>query len=440
MADLKAPRGTIDRFPPYSERCEHVIRCFINACRSHDFRIVHTPTFEDTRLFTRGVGESTDIVMKEMYSFKDKKGRDLSLRPEMTAGVIRALIEAGRRYTGQIEKLAYYGPMFRYDRPQKGRYREFFQVGIEAIGDTSPYLDVDVILLGWDFLVNLGIPPDYMIVRVNSIGDADDRNAYLELLKEHLKGFEDDLCHDCKSRIDLNTLRVFDCKNPKCKELISNAPRPLKHISSENKEHFDIVTEMLSAFNINFKIDESLVRGLDYYTHTVFEVFPTSEQEASQGALLGGGRYNGLFSTLSGGKLDFPAVGFASGLERVVSAVDWNLQDTIAISDLDFYIIVLSEDAKAQAYKIVRKLQTWGFSADLDYRSGKLKSQFKRSDGRNAKSVMIIGDDEINAGIIKYKPSRDNEIELNLSCFDNDNPPKEIIKFEEIISSNIKML
>ncbi len=427
MAELKAPRGTIDRFPPYSERCEHVIKCFVDACRAHDYRIVHTPTFEDTRLFTRGVGESTDIVMKEMYSFKDKKGRDLSLRPEMTAGVIRALIESGRRYTGQIEKLAYYGPMFRYDRPQKGRYREFFQVGIEAIGDTSPYLDVDVILLGWDYLVNLGIKPDDMIVIVNSIGDAEDRKTYLKILRDHLRKVEDELCGDCKSRLDINTLRVFDCKNPKCKELVSDAPRPLKHISSENREHFDIVIKMLESFDINYRIDENLVRGLDYYTHTVFEVFPTGEEEASQGALLGGGRYDGLFANLSGGELDFPAVGFASGVERVLEAVDWDSQDKKAISELDFYVVILGDSAKSQAYKIIRKLQQWGFSADIDYRAGKLKGQFKRSEARNAKSIMIIGDDEIAAGIVKFKPSIDKEIELSLSCFDMENPPDEIL-------------
>lgn len=426
MAELKAPRGTIDRFPPYSERCEHVIKCFVDACRAHDYRIVHTPTFEDTRLFTRGVGESTDIVMKEMYSFKDKKGRDLSLRPEMTAGVIRALIESGRRYTGQIEKLAYYGPMFRYDRPQKGRYREFFQVGIEAIGDTSPYLDVDVILLGWDYLINLGIKPDEMVVIVNSIGDAEDRKTYLKILREHLKKVEDELCGDCKSRLDINTLRVFDCKNPKCKELVSDAPRPLKHISSENREHFDIVTKMLESFDINYRIDENLVRGLDYYTHTVFEVFPTGDEEASQGALLGGGRYDGLFATLSNNELDFPAVGFASGVERVVEAVNWDTEDKNAVSELDFYIVILGDSAKSQAYKIIRKLQQWGFSADIDYRAGKLKSQFKRSEARNAKSIMIIGEDEINAGIVKCKPSRDKEIELSLSCFDKENPPDEL--------------
>jgi len=429
MTDLKAPRGTLDRFPPYSERCEHVIRCFLDACRVHDYRLIHTPTFEDTKLFTRGVGESTDIVMKEMYSFQDKKGRDISLRPEMTAGVVRALIEAGRRYNGQIEKLAYYGPMFRYDRPQKGRYREFFQVGIEAIGDSSPYLDVDVIMLGWDYLLNLGIKPDEMVVIVNSIGDSVDRNLYVQVLKDYLKNYEDDLCGDCKTRLDINTLRVFDCKISRCRELIKEAPSVFDYISDENRKHFDTVLDSLGSFGVNFTLQKDLVRGLDYYTHTVFEVYPTGEEEASQGALLGGGRYDGLFSTLSEGKLDYPAVGFASGVERVALAVNWDDEDADAINRLDVYIIILGDSVKSKAFEISRKLQQWGLSADIDYSGGKLKTQFKRSEVRNARSVMIIGEDELNAGIIKFKPSVDREVELKLSMFDNDQPPAELINF-----------
>ncbi|MBU1023803.1 histidine--tRNA ligase [bacterium] len=429
MTDLKAPRGTLDRFPPYSERCEHVIRCFLDACRVHDYRLIHTPTFEDTKLFTRGVGESTDIVMKEMYSFQDKKGRDISLRPEMTAGVVRALIEAGRRYNGQIEKLAYYGPMFRYDRPQKGRYREFFQVGIEAIGDSSPYLDVDVIMLGWDYLLNLGIKPDKMLVIVNSIGDSVDRNLYVQVLKDYLKNYEDDLCGDCKTRLDINTLRVFDCKISRCRELIKEAPSVFDYISDENRKHFDTVLDSLGSFGVNFTLQKDLVRGLDYYTHTVFEVYPTGEEEASQGALLGGGRYDGLFSTLSEGKLDYPAVGFASGVERVALAVNWDDEDADAINRLDVYIIILGDSVKSKAFEISRKLQQWGLSADIDYSGGKLKTQFKRSEVRNARSVMIIGEDELNAGIIKFKPSVDREVELKLSMFDNDQPPAELINF-----------
>ncbi|MFH1514486.1 MAG: histidine--tRNA ligase [bacterium] len=429
MTDLKAPRGTLDRFPPYSERCEHVIRCFLDACRVHDYRLIHTPTFEDTKLFTRGVGESTDIVMKEMYSFQDKKGRDISLRPEMTAGVVRALIEAGRRYNGQIEKLAYYGPMFRYDRPQKGRYREFFQVGIEAIGDSSPYLDVDVIMLGWDYLLNLGIKPDEMVVIVNSIGDSVDRKLYVQVLKDYLKNYEDDLCGDCKTRLDVNTLRVFDCKISRCRELIKEAPSVFDYISDENRKHFDTVLDSLGSFGVNFTLQKDLVRGLDYYTHTVFEVYPTGEEEASQGALLGGGRYDGLFSTLSEGKLDYPAVGFASGVERVALAVNWDDEDADAINRLDVYIIILGDSVKSKAFEISRKLQQWGLSADIDYSGGKLKTQFKRSEVRNARSVMIIGEDELNAGIIKFKPSVDREVELKLSMFDNDQPPAELINF-----------
>ena len=270
-----------------------------------------------------------------------------------------------------------------------------------------------------------------MVVIANSIGDADDRKAYLRILRDHLKKVENELCGDCKSRLDINTLRVFDCKNPRCQELVSDAPRPLNYISSENREHFDVVIKMLESFNINYRLDENLVRGLDYYTHTVFEVFPTGEEEASQGALLGGGRYDGLFSTLSSGKLDFPAVGFASGVERVLEAVNWESEDIKAISDLDFYIVILSDSAESQAYRIVRKLQQWGLSADIDYKGGKLKGQFKRSESRNAKSIMIIGEDELNAGIVKFKPSKDNEIELKLSCFDDEKPPKEILQIQD---------
>jgi histidyl-tRNA synthetase len=425
MPEIKAPRGTIDRFPPDSERYEYVIDRFKCAASKHGYLNVHTPTFEDTSLFSRGVGESTDIVMKEMYSFKDKKGRDLTLRPEMTAGVVRALIQAGKRYTGQIDKFAYYGPMFRYDRPQKGRYREFFQVGIEAIGDKSPYLDIDVILVGWDYLTGLGIDQDSMVVLLNSIGDMTDRNRYLEILREHLRKVENELCPDCKTRLNLNTLRVFDCKVPRCQELILDAPTILDHISDANRDHFETVKNTIESFGVHCRIDKKLVRGLDYYTHTVFEVFPTGEEQASQGALLGGGRYDGLFANLSDGKLDFPAVGFASGVERVADAVNWDKQDINAIHGLDFYIVILGESAKPTAYKIARKLQAWGFSADVDYTIGKLKNQFKRSEDKGAKSLIIIGESEIVQNIVKYKPSKDEEITIEMSVFDGDKVPSQ---------------
>ena len=425
MAEIKAPRGTLDRFPPESERYEYIIESFMKASNLQGYRLVHTPTFEETQRFSRGVGESTDIVMKEMYSFQDKGGRDLTLRPEMTAGVIRALIEAGRRYHGQVEKLAYYGPMFRYDRPQKGRYREFFQVGIEAIGENSPYCDVDVILTGWDYLLKCGINPDEMIVLVNSIGDSSDRLKYLSVLRDYLKKFESRLCEDCKIRMETNTLRFFDCKSKGCRELINEAPRVLDHISDSNRAHFDVVLKTISSFGVQYRIVPELVRGLDYYTHTVFEVFPTGEEEASQGALVGGGRYNGLFATLSDGKLDFPAVGFASGVERVAEAVDWSKKDSDALPKLEFYIVVLDEEAMPYAYMIARRLQEWGFSADVDYHGGKIKNQFKRSEDASAKSVIIIGKDEMEKGVVKWKPSREREIELKKTIFDDVNNREE---------------
>jgi len=434
MAEIKAPRGTIDRFPPESERYQYVIDSFLKAAYLHGYSLVNTPTFEETSLFARGVGESTDIVMKEMYSFQDKGGRDLTLRPEMTAGVVRALVEAKRQYHGQVEKLSYYGPMFRYERPQKGRYREFFQVGIEAIGENSPYCDVDVILTGWDFLLKCGINSEMMIVLVNSIGDSSDRAKYLNILREYLRKFENHLCEDCKVRLEKNTLRVFDCKNNACREFIVKAPRALDHISDANKAHFDIVLKTLSSFGVQYRIVPELVRGLDYYTHTVFEIFPTGAEEASQGALVGGGRYNGLFATLSDSKLDFPAVGFASGVERVADAVNWKEKDSDSLSKLEFYIVVLDSEAMPEAYKIIRCLQDWGFSADIDYHGGKIKSQFKRSEEAGAKSVMIIGSDEIAKRVVKWKPSKDREMELQLSIF---NDACNCEEFKSIIAKEI---
>jgi len=419
MVELKAPRGTIDRFPPLSERYQYVIDSFLAASRLHGYRLVHTPTFEEMQLFSRGVGESTDIVMKEMYSFQDKGGRELALRPEMTAGVIRALIETKRQYHGQVEKLAYYGPMFRYDRPQKGRYREFFQVGIEAIGENSPYVDADVILTGWDYLLKCGIDEKEMVILINSVGDASDRVAYLKVLREHLKKSISELCDDCRERIEANTLRVFDCKAKGCRELIKNAPRVIDHINDLNRKHFDSVLRILDSCRIKYRIVKELVRGLDYYTHTVFEIFPIGEEEAAQGALIGGGRYDGLFANLSDGKLDFPAVGFASGVERVADAVNWSKKDVDALPKLDFYFVVLDIEAMDEAFRIARMLQTWGYIADVDYHGGKIKSQFKRSEDAGAKSIMIIGNEELKRQIIKWKPSKDQEIELPLSIFDN---------------------
>ena len=393
---INAPRGTYDILPEESYKWHFLEEKARKIAEIYGYREMRTPVFEQTELFVRGIGEGTDIVQKEMYVFKDKKGRSLTLRPEGTATVVRAVVEHNL-CQNTLNKIYYIGPFMRYERPQAGRYRQFHQFGIEALGSMLPSLDAEVIQATYDFFKSLGLKE--LQVELNTIGCRVCRPAYREALIGFFSGKTEDLCPECKTRLSHNPLRILDCKQKKCREIAHVAPSIFGSLCNECKTHFAKLQEYLKAIKLPFSINPLIVRGLDYYTKTVFEV--VSSELGAQDALCGGGRYDHLAEEI-GGK-PCPAVGVAIGLERTIYVLEKLNLFTEKPRGLDLYLIALGDEADLPVNTLARELRQAGIYCDRDYLGKSLKAQMKDAHNRDAKLVAIMGSDEINAQVITLK-------------------------------------
>ena len=388
----QAPRGTSDILPTEQGYWSYIKQKAAAICELYGYRRIDTPTFEDARLFVRSIGEDTDIVEKEMYSFEDKGGDQITLRPEGTAPVCRAYVEHGMHNLPQPVRLYYIASIFRYERPQAGRYREHHQFGAEAIGDADPALDAEVIDMAWQLYVNLGLKG--IALSLNSIGCNNCRPRYLESLKTYYTQHKESLCADCKRRLAKNTLRLLDCKNPTCLALTEQAPRSIDYLCPECAEHFDQLRRCLNLLDLPFTLTHRLVRGLDYYTRTVFEIAPEGETGA-QVALGGGGRYDNLIEQL-GGKTT-PAVGFATGIERLVLNLKKQKVAVPALPPSAVFVAYLGKDAKDEAIRLTAYLRKSGISALASINERSLKAQLKQANVSGVRYTVIIGEDEVKS-------------------------------------------
>jgi histidyl-tRNA synthetase len=386
MGAIQALRGTKDILPAevgYWQLIEDTARVIFSKAVYQEIR---PPIFEQTALFERGIGEATDIVGKEMYTFADRGDRSITLRPEGTAGVVRSFIEHNLYAQGGVQRLWYTGPMFRYERPQAGRQRQFHQIGLELIGSKSPRADVEVIALAIDILQSLGIKN--LKLDLNSVGNGEDRQQYRQALVNYLTPYKNELDKDSQERLTRNPLRILDSKDEKTQEIAQNAPKILDNLGDESKKHFETVQQLLTDLGIEYQINHCLVRGLDYYTHTAFEI--KSEDLGAQATVCGGGRYDGLVVELGGP--DTPAVGWAIGMERLVLLLQ-QLQ-TPPVTQPDFYLVSRGERAEAQALILAQKLRSIGFTVELDLSGSAFGKQFKRADRSGAVACLILGDAE----------------------------------------------
>ena len=386
----KAPRGTKDITPKDAYKWNYVENKFREICSLFGYEEMRTPVFEHTELFKRSVGDTTDIVQKEMYSFTDKGGRDITLKPEGTAGVVRAFIENKLYADTQPTKLFYITPCFRYERPQAGRQRQFHQFGIEALGSDKPSLDAEVIALAVQFFTEVGLKD--LAVSINSVGCPTCRAEYNARLKEYLDKKSDVLCETCLERKDKNPMRVIDCKNPTCKENLNDIPFMVDHICDDCKDHFEKLQTYLKEMDINFVVDKTIVRGLDYYKKTAFERI--SNDIGSQSTVCGGGRYDGLVEQLGGPK-GVSGIGFALGAERLLLTMENNNIEIENPYATDIFIVTIGDEAKTKSFKLLKDLRTNHISAENDHLDRSVKAQFKYSDKINAKFTIVIGDDEL---------------------------------------------
>jgi len=388
----QAARGTTDILPEEQPYWRYVEQTIADISRRYGYRRIDTPIFEDTSLFRRSTGEYTDIVQKEMYTFNDRGGNSLTLKPEGTPSICRAYIQHGLSNLPQPVKLYYISPIFRYDRPQAGRYRQHYQFGCEAIGDDDPALDAELIDTAWQFYRLLGLTQ--ISLQLNSIGCKKCRPAYLSVLKDYYSSYAGELCNDCKTRLEKNPLRLLDCKQPSCQKIAESAPKNANYLCQECNEHFKKLQEYLELLDIPFELNHRLVRGLDYYTRTVFEIQP--EDEGAQSALVGGGRYDDLIEEL-GGK-PTPAIGFAAGIERIILNLKKEGVAVPATPGLRVLIAYLGDAARAEAIKLAAGLREAGISAVTTTGGKSLKAQMRQANSLKARYAVIIGEDEVNAG------------------------------------------
>jgi histidyl-tRNA synthetase len=395
MGAIQAIRGTRDILPSeigYWQQVEAIASEILNRALYQEIR---TPIFEDTALFKRGIGEATDVVGKEMYTFNDRGDRSLTLRPEGTAGVVRSFIEHNLFATGGVQRLWYKGPMFRYERPQAGRQRQFHQIGVEILGSADPRADVEAIALATDILNALGLKN--LNLDLNSVGNGEDRQNYREALINYLTPYQAELDKDSQERLTRNPLRILDSKDKRTQEITLNAPSILDYLGEQSQRHFEVVQQLLTDLEIPYQLNPRLVRGLDYYTHTAFEI--QSEDLGAQATVCGGGRYDGLSSQLGGPET--PAVGWAIGLERLILLLQ-QLQPAPQATP-DFYLISKGEKAEAQSLILAQKLRQAGFSVELDLSGSAFGKQFKRADRSNAIACLVLGESEAEAQTVKLK-------------------------------------
>lgn len=401
MEEIKNVKGTHDVFGDENNAYEKVESLMKSIAEIYAYKGVRPPVLEYNSVFVRGVGESSDVVRKEMYTFADKGGRDLTLRPEFTAGIMRLVVQNKLYATNELPlKLYYVGPVFRYERPQLGRYRQFNQFGVESIGHNSPMNDVEVIVLAYTILSSLGL--ENVKIKINTLGDEASRDAYRTALKEYFAKYIDNMCVDCKSRFELNPLRILDCKVPEDRPIIEQAPKIGAYLSKESKDRFDAVLAALESLQIPYEIDQGLVRGLDYYSETVFEFHYKSAKGNDYGAIGAGGHYGSLMKELGGP--DLPGVGFSFGIERIVSVLNDNeLLDDIAY-ELDAYIMPLDKSLDLYAQEIAVILRnSGGYKVDICFDNVKLGNMFKRATNKNAKYAIIVGEDEAKSQSVVLK-------------------------------------
>ncbi|MBY6085239.1 histidine--tRNA ligase [Priestia flexa] len=397
---VQIPRGTQDILPGKVEYWQFVEQKAREICRTFNYKEIRTPMFEHTELFQRGVGETTDIVQKEMYTFKDRGDRSLTLRPEGTAAVGRSYVT--HKMFGnpnQPTKLFYIGPMFRYERPQAGRFRQFVQFGVEALGVNDPAIDAEVLALLMNFYQSLGLKKLKLVV--NSLGDTESRQAHRQALIDHFSPRIGEFCSDCQNRLHKNPLRILDCKKDRDHELMNTAPSILEYLNDYSKEYFENVQQYLTDLDIEYVVDPTLVRGLDYYNHTAFELMSEADGFGAITTLCGGGRYNGLIQEIGGPET--PGIGFALSIERLLSALEAENIELPVEKGIDCYVVTLGDAAKAKSVALVNKLRKAGFVAEKDYQDKKVKGQFKSADRLEAKYVVVLGDDELAKGVANVK-------------------------------------
>jgi histidyl-tRNA synthetase len=402
LSKFQAPKGVSEYFPPNSNQFEYVRDQLLRTARLAGYNLIELPVFEDTEVFTRGVGESTDVVSKEMYTFEDRGGRSITLRPEGTAGVMRAVIEHNLD-RGQLPvKLFYTGPFFRAERPQAGRYRQFYQVGIEAIGYTDPEIDVEVIAVADSAFKALGLTK-YKL-NITSLGDTESRQAHRKELMKYIAGL--DLDEATSVRAQINPLRLFDDKRAEIKELMAKAPLLLDYLNKDSVQHFEAVKNILNDIGIKYQVNPYMVRGLDYYTGTTFEF--DHEMLGAQSGIGGGGRYDGLMNSLGGS--DVSGIGFGLGVDRILMAcqAEGSLPDNL--NQIELFIAPISHPAKALAFKLLTQLRIAGISCDMAFGDRALKGAMKAADKSGAKYGLVIGDDEINSGMGQLKLMSSGEI------------------------------
>ncbi|MCR5184962.1 MAG: histidine--tRNA ligase [Bacilli bacterium] len=406
-------KGTHDIIGKESELFHYVESLMRLISKQYAFSEVRPPVLEHSELFVRGVGESSDVVRKEMYTFLDKGERSLTLRPEFTAGIMRLIVQNKLYATNDLPlKYFYLGPVFRYERPQLGRYRQFNQFGVECVGGNSYFYDVETISLAYDILKSLKL--NNVVIKINTLGDEESRNNYRLALKEFFKEHIIDMCEDCKQRYELNPLRILDCKVPEDQEIVKNAPKMSDYLTNESKERFQRVLSALEQLEIPYIVDDGLVRGLDYYSETVFEFHYTSQNGNNYGAIGAGGHYSHLVKEVGGP--DIPGIGFSFGVERIVSVLkDDNILNEEKIDDrVDFYVMPIGEENLNYAYEIARKIRHLDFSVDICLEKAKVPAMFKRAEKKNVRFAIIIGENEVKERkiIIKNLASQ-QQIELS---------------------------
>ncbi|MBE3569887.1 MAG: histidine--tRNA ligase [Bacillales bacterium] len=403
---IQIPRGTQDILPGTVEKWQWIENTAKEVCRTFNYSEIRTPIFEHTELFQRGVGDTTDIVQKEMYTFEDRGGRSMTLRPEGTASVVRSYVE-NKMYgdPNQPVKLFYTGPMFRYERPQAGRFRQFVQFGVEAIGSEDPAIDAEVISVVMTIFQKLGLKNIQLVI--NSLGDKESRLAHREALIQHFKPRIGEFCSDCQNRLDKNPLRILDCKKDRDHELMKTAPSILDYLTEPSRKFFDKVQFYLKELGIEYNVDPTLVRGLDYYHHTAFEIMSNAEGFGAITTLCGGGRYSGLVQDLGGPEM--PGIGFAFSIERLLQALEAEKVKLPVQRGLDCFLVSLGEEAKDYSVKLLQDLRQAGIRADKDYQDRKMKAQLKQADRLGARFAAILGEDELKKQVVILKQMETGE-------------------------------
>ena len=408
----KAIKGTKDVLPKDVHKNQYIEATALDVASKFGYKEIRTPVFEHTELFQRGVGDTTDVVQKEMYTFDDKGGRSITLRPEGTAGAVRSFLENGLCNEALPQKVCYLISCYRYEKPQAGRLREFHQFGVECFGTASPLADAEIIALAKSIFDTLGVRD--LSLEINSIGCPKCRAEYHKALKEYFASRKDELCDTCKGRLDRNPMRILDCKSPICHEIAQGAPVVIDYLCDECKEHFEKVQKYLDAQNIEYKINPQIVRGLDYYTKTVFEF--VSNSIGAQGTVCGGGRYDGLVEELGGQHT--ASLGFAMGLERLMRLMEAQGCEFPQAEKPDLFIVALGEKATLKALEIAKDMREEGFSALLDLNQRSVRAQMKYADKLGAKFNVVIGDNEVENKIAKLKNMQTGEeTEINLDTF-----------------------